>query len=159
MSKNINTSKRKVVYQKTMGHCAYCGIKLDPFSFVVEHVVSRKWGGTNSLKNLLPSCTSCNSLKRDHTLREFKKRLVSLEGVRKEIEKVKERFHKFRSCFGGDLRMHDVLLKTIEDTIIPIIEYPTFYFERFPGLKEDVFESETESIKQWNERISKMEAE
>jgi hypothetical protein len=65
------------VYQKTKGHCVYCGVFMDPFDrsggigFHVDHAVSRLNGGTNDLSNLVPSCAVCNITKGGQNADEF----------------------------------------------------------------------------------------
>lgn len=56
------------VWQKTGGKCFYCGCVLLPFgheknSFSMDHVISLRKGGTDTLDNLVPSCRTCNSKK------------------------------------------------------------------------------------------------
>lgn len=54
------------VYQKTKGHCTYCGVFLNPFKrsggigFHIDHAVSKLQGGSNDIGNLVPSCAKCN---------------------------------------------------------------------------------------------------
>lgn len=48
--------------------CIYCG---EAKPLTVDHNVPLSRGGTNSIDNILPSCASCNSRKRDKTAREF----------------------------------------------------------------------------------------
>jgi 5-methylcytosine-specific restriction endonuclease McrA len=62
-----------LIFQKTGGHCHYCGDRLR-FSnrgwsaipnghWEVDHVVQRKKGGYASDDNCLPACTECNRLR------------------------------------------------------------------------------------------------
>jgi 5-methylcytosine-specific restriction endonuclease McrA len=60
------------IYDKTNGYCNHCGKKL-AFSnygvlgargaWEVDHSRSRRAGGTDYLRNLFPSCISCNRSK------------------------------------------------------------------------------------------------
>lgn len=71
------------VLRKTNGKCWYCGVKLStihpltlhPFNeFVIDHVICKKLGGTEDLKNLVPCCWNCNTRKRTYSLEEFRMR-------------------------------------------------------------------------------------
>jgi len=50
---------------KYNGACCYCGSS-DPLS--LDHLLSRRLGGTDAPENLLPCCPSCNSSKGDKDL-------------------------------------------------------------------------------------------
>jgi len=51
--------------------CAYCGTATQLSDIQAEHVQALARGGANNVGNLLPSCASCNSDKRDLTLDEW----------------------------------------------------------------------------------------
>ncbi|MEU2573613.1 HNH endonuclease [Streptomyces anulatus] len=58
---------RAVVLAAGGGWCTYCGsngIRAE----AVDHVVPLHLGGSHSITNLVPSCCSCNSSKRDRTV-------------------------------------------------------------------------------------------
>jgi 5-methylcytosine-specific restriction endonuclease McrA len=57
--------KRRIVYIRDRGYCGYCGDKLSIAKFTVDHVVPRRHGGSNRLKNLRTCCTYCNKIKGD----------------------------------------------------------------------------------------------
>lgn len=74
---NIDKELRSAVWNKTDGVCWYCGTKCDPFSsksnplmFSIDHF---RPGGPDDIDNLVPSCRSCNSRKRNRTLNEFRR--------------------------------------------------------------------------------------
>ncbi len=52
--------------------CAYCSKKADG----IDHVIPIRRGGTNDIKNILPCCYSCNSLKKNRTLEEWNPELA-----------------------------------------------------------------------------------
>src|SRR5580765_5993985 len=53
--------KRVQVWDKTGGHCHYCGCELHPFwSFTIDHVIPKSRGGTNAIENLVAACPVCN---------------------------------------------------------------------------------------------------
>ena len=54
---------RKKVFDKYNGHCAYCGCELTLKSMQVDHITSKRNGGTDDISNLNPSCRLCNHYK------------------------------------------------------------------------------------------------
>lgn len=60
---------RDVVFSKTNGLCSMCGIKLQRVNykkkdfFSMDHLISKKNGGSDSVDNLFPLCKRCNSIK------------------------------------------------------------------------------------------------
>lgn len=73
-----NFSKRFEVWNKTNGKCWYCGIELIVATkenrklgnmFTVEHVDNL---GGDEINNLVPSCATCNKMKKQRTLEEFR---------------------------------------------------------------------------------------
>ncbi|WP_157810308.1 HNH endonuclease [Vibrio sp. HA2012] len=78
MARSISWAKRLAVWNKTNGHCGYCGTALDiepspkPNSFTVDHVVPVSRGGKHDIDNLIPACRTCNGSKNTKTLSEFR---------------------------------------------------------------------------------------
>lgn len=75
MSIKFSLKKIKAVFNKTKGHCAYCGCELQTIgieAFHMEHVNPRSRGGNNSTENLFPACPWCNMKKHNKTLEEFR---------------------------------------------------------------------------------------
>jgi hypothetical protein len=59
---------RRAVFDKTNGHCHFCGDKLvfehyELGEWELDHVIQKKKGGTNSPENYLPACGKCNHLR------------------------------------------------------------------------------------------------
>lgn len=76
--KSPPSSTKKDVWMKTGGICWYCGKQTHPFgsdkdAFVVEHFVSRMAGGSGEIDNLVPACVRCNTIKKGHSLEEFRR--------------------------------------------------------------------------------------
>lgn len=72
MTATFSRSKRNKVFAKTDGHCAYCGDDLNQFrGWAIDHAIPQAQGGSDDLSNLFPSCRSCNSSKKDRTVREY----------------------------------------------------------------------------------------
>lgn len=86
-----NQSKRKLIYNKFNGKCAYCGCDISLKEMQIDHLVPlyrndsdeqlNKWGkirGTNDISNLMPSCRSCNHYKSTMDLEQFRNELCNL---------------------------------------------------------------------------------
>lgn len=68
----MNESKRKKVYAKCKGHCAYCGRPITLEEMTADHVVPKAAGGSNKISNLLPCCRECNSSKANSSLSQYR---------------------------------------------------------------------------------------
>ncbi len=66
MAKTISTDKRRLVWEKTQGHCHLCGDTLNEDNWVIEHIVPRVFTdhSAEDLWNLLPACRFCNGIKK-----------------------------------------------------------------------------------------------
>jgi len=79
-----STEIKKIVWLKTDGKCWYCGKQTHPFgkdrdSFQVDHFISISHGGTNDMKNLVPSCGYCNGVKKDYPIEDVRRLLVGIQ--------------------------------------------------------------------------------
>ena len=80
---SISKSKRKAVYQKYDGHCAYCGREIAYKDMQVDHFLPlRAWGiedaGADDLDNLMPACRMCNHYKRANSLETFRRYIAEI---------------------------------------------------------------------------------
>lgn len=75
MANNFNREK---IFNKTNGHCSYCGCELNFFDFQVDHIVPKKKGGSNRFQNLTPACSDCNKFKFDCDLEEFRENVKNV---------------------------------------------------------------------------------
>lgn len=74
-------SKLILIWTKTNGFCWYCGSTLKPGkSFSIDHILPKKYGGTDDLKNLVPACRPCNSRKCHRTVESLRE-LLSREAA------------------------------------------------------------------------------
>ena len=73
--RTIDPEERKIIYQKSKGHCYICGEFVDFDSFQVEHKVPLSKGGTNEMENLYCSCEFCNQLKQSYLFEDFIKKI------------------------------------------------------------------------------------
>jgi len=79
----MNKLELKIIWDKTAGHCHFCGKKLIFRSYgpgskkrgkwQVEHIFPKAKGGINSIENYLPVCKICNRLRWDWTGRKIQK--------------------------------------------------------------------------------------
>ena len=82
--RKLTKAERMEVYQKTGGHCAYCGRELDFDAMQVDHVVPLNgWNeqGEDVMDNMLPACRSCNHYKSRSTLEGFRRMLEAMPDV------------------------------------------------------------------------------
>ena len=82
----INSGKRRKIFLKSYGRCAYCGAKLiqdsetldvykeNPCS-TIDHVNAKAKGGTLGAFNLVACCVKCNSDKSDLSVSDFKRKI------------------------------------------------------------------------------------
>lgn len=74
--RRLSPAERQQVYDKTGGHCAYCGEEITLSQMQVDHVKSLYGeNGTDTLDNMLPACRSCNHYKGSCTLEGFREML------------------------------------------------------------------------------------
>lgn len=123
-SERIAGKKKQIrlrVLNKTNGRCAYCGCKLLPESFHLDHITPKRRYQNNHLShlpkgsdeesNLLPCCQSCNSCKSDLSLEDFRERILD------RIKRLNENFSEYRIAKSFGL---------VKETNMDVI----FYFEK-----------------------------
>ncbi len=77
---SFSKQKRKSVYDKCNGHCAYCGIEIDIDNFQIDHKIPKRFfkyfgignKDVDDIENLLPSCSVCNHYKRALDIEKFR---------------------------------------------------------------------------------------
>lgn len=72
--KTVALTKKNVLLRDDYT-CGYCGVK-GGARMTVDHVVPKSRGGESSWKNLVASCETCNSRKRDRTPEEARMPLL-----------------------------------------------------------------------------------
>ncbi|MGF7145317.1 hypothetical protein HNQ56_003758 [Anaerotaenia torta] len=119
MRRKLTRAERQQVYNKTSGHCAYCGCEIPFKGFNADHVECLAWNGVeaDNINNMLPSCRSCNNYK--HTMQ--------LETFRKELSKIPGRLQRDINTYGIAKRYG-----LVQEDVKPV----EFYFERI-GIKLD----------------------
>lgn len=73
----ISKKIRRQVYDKCVGHCAYCGREIAYKDMQVDHIHPQYLGGMDDLKNLNPSCRMCNRRKGTLTIEKFRSEIVA----------------------------------------------------------------------------------
>ena len=81
--KALTKAERLIIYNKTDGHCAYCGDAIDLKAMQADHVAPMEFDGLiekfgndpNHIDNLLPACRPCNYIKSSMTLEKFRRRV------------------------------------------------------------------------------------
>ena len=88
--KPLTKKQREEVYNKYLGHCAYCGSKIDYKDMQVDHFAPYHLFGDNTqLSNLMPACRQCN----------FRKGTLTIEKFRSELEKTVDRLRRDNFMF------------------------------------------------------------
>ena len=96
-------TKRQIVYDKLNGRCAYCGCELKA-GFHIDHIepISRNSDGTclnpenESLSNMNPSCPSCNIMKHNQSIGQFRE---SIKNFVTNLNKYNNQY-KFAKKYG-----------------------------------------------------------
>lgn len=79
--RKLSRSERIAVFDKTRGHCAYCGCELRFADMQIDHLVSLYNGGTDNMANYLPACRSCNHYKSTLDIEKFRAALERMPDV------------------------------------------------------------------------------
>lgn len=84
--KRFTKAEREAVYQKTDGHCAYCGREITIREMQIDHVIpikfqDREQRDLNAMDNLLPACRPCNKYKHTLTVDKFRFALQQEPGI------------------------------------------------------------------------------
>jgi 5-methylcytosine-specific restriction endonuclease McrA len=69
---------RKTIHDRERGACFYCLRRTPAHVHCIDHVVPRVRFGRNSYRNMVSSCTECNSRKGDRPARDFLRTLYRL---------------------------------------------------------------------------------
>jgi 5-methylcytosine-specific restriction endonuclease McrA len=72
---------RRAVFDKTQGHCHFCGDKLvfkhyEQSAWELDHVIQKKKGGASSPDNYLPACGKCNHLRWHRTGKDLRRLIL-----------------------------------------------------------------------------------
>ena len=67
-------TKRRRVFDRTKGRCAYCGDRLTLNTYTIDHITPRAYGGSEDERNMVASCHQCNNSKKDLTVEEYRRK-------------------------------------------------------------------------------------
>jgi 5-methylcytosine-specific restriction endonuclease McrA len=107
---------RRVVFDKTRGHCHFCGDKVvlghhgkttgypQRGAWELDHVIQAAKGGKSNLDNYLPACWKCNRLRWHRKGRELRRLILLGLVVNDEIKKKT----KLGSAIEAKLTQHKV---------------------------------------------------
>lgn len=84
----ISQKLRKEVYKKCGGKCYYCGCALRLNTFKADHRYAYAKGGRTDYRNLVASCTTCNTIKADYSIEEFRQKLIELANKNRTISEL-----------------------------------------------------------------------
>ena len=81
--KRLSPTERKAIYDKTNGHCAYCGCEITFKQMQADHVIPMDryemyaaiGQDIDTVENMLPACRSCNKYKHTFDIEMFRKQL------------------------------------------------------------------------------------
>ena len=72
----LTAKDRQEIFQKTLGRCHVCGVRLVDGRWEADHVLPRSLGGHGGVFNLLPACGTCNRRRSNHTSEEIQRMLA-----------------------------------------------------------------------------------
>lgn len=122
---------RNIVFDKTCGHCAYCGKELENSyqGWQMDHVTPVIQKGKNGIDNRLPACHSCNKKKSGRNLEEWRWRLRE-----QMISNFVSAYQRLEFIFDSGMISEDKyhnLRELIDEAIYSAENLPVaFYFER-----------------------------
>jgi len=74
----LSKTTRKIVYEKSKGHCCLCGNFVDYEDYTIDHIMPLAKGGTNDISNLQCTCKVCNNIKTDVLPDEFMDKITEM---------------------------------------------------------------------------------
>lgn len=77
------SKKARVFQRNAIVECHYCGVSLDGKSVTFDHIKARSKGGSNTPKNLVPSCSECNMKKGELDYEVFKEAMLPVKQARR----------------------------------------------------------------------------
>ena len=115
----LKMTKRQTVYDKFNGRCAYCGCELKA-GFHIDHIepIRRNSDGSclnpqnESLSNMNPSCPSCNIMKHNQSIEQFR---VMIKNFVTNLNKYNNQY-KFSKKYGL-ITENDVEVKFYFETL------------------------------------------
>lgn len=109
--KRLSDKERRRIYNKTNGHCAYCGCNLRFEQMTADHIKPIANGGADIENNMLPACRSCN----------HRKGTSSVESFREQVERFLDVLNRDNVTYKNAVRF---------GLIVPNPHKVKFYFEK-----------------------------
>jgi 5-methylcytosine-specific restriction endonuclease McrA len=75
-TQHFTTADAKLHFKTQKGKCWWCGKKLDPNNYTIDHRIAISRGGSNAANNICISCPHCNFTKNDKLPSEWNGRLL-----------------------------------------------------------------------------------
>ncbi|MCP4407481.1 MAG: HNH endonuclease [Gammaproteobacteria bacterium] len=75
LAKAFVRAYRIEAYTRQEGRCIYCGAFLSAKTATAEHIVPTSRGGSDRADNIAAACADCNSVRGNHSVADFLKRL------------------------------------------------------------------------------------
>lgn len=76
--RKYTVEERKIIYDKSNGHCQLCGRKIPFDSMTLDHVIPLSKGGKDTMENIQPTCSVCNRIKTDILPMEFMEKITEI---------------------------------------------------------------------------------
>ena len=93
---------REAIHAREGGRCFYCLRRVTAATRCIDHIVPQVRMGRNGYRNLVSSCSECNSLKGERRAEDFLRWLYR-EG-RLESSELKERLRALEKMAAGKMR-------------------------------------------------------
>jgi hypothetical protein len=94
--------RREAIHTREGGYCFYCRRRVTAATRCIDHIVPQVRRGRNGYRNLVSSCSECNSLKGERRAEDFLRRLYR-EG-RLESGELKEGLRALEKMAAGKMR-------------------------------------------------------
>ena len=134
----MSEKRLRQIWEKTGGHCHFCGDPLDFESYgskggdnhwVLDHVAQKGKGGSHSLENTLAACGRCNSLRwhrRGEEIRELLfLGLIAKDEIAKKSSAIGKKLIQLREKRLADNLKRRVLKDTVTPDTVVEAEPPT----------------------------------
>jgi len=97
-----DTKYRPAIFERENGRCFYCRRTLTDEDAGLDHADPQIANGSNSYRNVVAACHSCNSSKGDDTAEEFIRKLYRRSFL--DVAEFEERLDELKSLKQGLLR-------------------------------------------------------
>jgi hypothetical protein len=96
------SSRREAIHARERGLCFYCLRRFVARGRVLDHVIPRALGGSNSYRNLVSCCVECNTQKGETAAEDFLRTLYRLR--RLTSAELEGRLRALEALAAGELR-------------------------------------------------------